>query len=283
MRDVAKNEAARRALRSSRRVAQTLGKALRHPTRLLLLNHHHLKSSIALRSSYSNMKDIMDLIRDPDAMHEYLNKLYHHGLKGATPEEGEFNKEVFETMDQFLEEFKKVPPGVLPPETYETHRWLLQADSNRPKYMEQIRRGNKPPELIKRENRVHNEVIDRVLKDRPSLMAMQRQIDSLLGSSEEPRRFNLPAVLNSIAKHHNRKQLFVMMDVLTPSDEAITARLIDLRNTEPAIHMQLIQILVQASLLEKLVHAKNCACLLCTHMKDSLTPVSSSAGAKKHA
>lgn len=110
------------------------------------------------------------------------------------------------------------------------------------------------------------EAIEEVLQPHPALKALQDRMDTLLGSSNEPTTFNLPAFLDALAKHLKRKEPFLLIECFVPKKADQVAQLRNLRESKPAVHGQLLHLIIQASLMQGAPHPQGCTCPLCEHL-----------------
>lgn len=87
-----------------------------------------------------------------------------------------------------------------------------------------------------------------VLKPHPELNLLQWKINGMLNANNEGLLFDTPALLNAIAKHLKRSELFERVASLTPSVAELIASLKDLHKRKPDVHIQLCQLLINAAL-----------------------------------
>lgn len=121
-----------------------------------------------------------------------------------------------------------------------------------------------PPVIAGRLRSNHYLALDGMLETHPALQVIQSRVNVLL--QDETSTFDIPALLTAISKHLGRPQKVIMLDVFAPSEDYQIAQLVNLHSRKPSIHLQLVQMLVQASLVDSLPHPKLCSCPLCAHI-----------------
>lgn len=172
-------------------------------------------------------------------------------------------------MAHAIMELAHTPPTTLHPQLHDLQRLAMTMISQ----ADEIDKGNPPPELVARWRKCHDQLIEESLVANPRIRDMQHELDALLCRNSESgkfkfgsNKFNMPALLNSCAKELGRPQLFTLIEFYSPTKDDLTSHLVDLHTSKPALHMQVMAILIRASLHQATRHPVGCTCVLCAHM-----------------
>lgn len=128
-----------------------------------------------------------------------------------------------------------------------------------------------PQEVKERKRLRQRKWIEQLLQPHPALKAIQAKIDVLFSANQEPETLNVPAFLNVIAKHLKRKEPFAILKCYAPTKLQKSTRLMDLHSHKPAVHAQLVQLLIRTSLTAGPPHPAECTRLLCDHLQSLMT------------
>lgn len=133
-----------------------------------------------------------------------------------------------------------------------------------------LRTGSMPADILQGNREHAKKQLEEVYKQCKPLGMLQRQADKLLGDGSE---FCIPAFLNILSEHLGRPPVVALAKHWLPSKEQMITQLEHLHASKPQTHMQMIRILVRASIFLQPPHEKNCTCPLCAHIA-SVMPAS---------
>lgn len=194
---------------------------------------------------------------DAEAQAVLMNKLRNSKLEHLSPAEVALGLQ----MDREVKQLAHLPPGEVPPSLQNLQR-MMQSP-----LPAALRSGAPPQEYLATREKIYLEQLEEVLDKCPPIKALQQQANALL----RPNIFDIPAMLNAISKHLGRPPQFIMLELYLPSEAHMLGQLLELQASKPAVHMQLLKVLIQACTVMHAPHPRNCTCLLCAHVAKVMT------------